>query len=345
MQAALAAAVALNDMSLITQLLDMGASISRSNNPMIVGSVLTTAARFAHYTTVEYIIQRCVERNSNPYWSGIIFDALRISTIRGHHPVFSCLFRTHRSCYGIQHLEQLVRDAIRGDSTDVILDLIEAFPPAEKRDWRQKTLQLAAAFGSCGIITTILYQYGASPNYGSPRTEAPLVVAANAGQLHAVRILLAHGAAADYRYYSRTGTAIEQAAQSGRDDIVEALLDAGATMENEKISAFFAAACKSQIGIMRLLIARGANIDKHGCGRRSLAHAVRLGIEPMVRALVTEFKVNPGRVSDDEDDDELSAMEVAVGYNQKVIVETLVDLGMKRIEAEETADTPTMEEL
>ena len=95
---------------------------------------------------------------------------------------------------------------------------------------------------------------------------SPLICAAGAGSYDAAKALVELGGAVDKRLVTAKGyTPLLFAAEFGKDDIVELLLDNGAniekTMTGRGLSALMLAAGEGHVSTVELLISRGARLD------------------------------------------------------------------------------------
>jgi len=108
---------------------------------------------------------------------------------------------------------------------------------------------------------------GADPGERTPGFASPLVAACAAGQLEAVRFLLARGAT--LRPKDAVVTPVQAAVMNGNVEVVRVLLEAGATLD--EAAAGLPGACASGFHpVVALLVEAGLDLDRPGSGGRSL---------------------------------------------------------------------------
>ena len=128
-----------------------------------------------------------------------------------------------------------------------------------------ETLTGAAAQGDLGLIQAFL-DAGADPCERTPGFASPLVAACAAGQLEAVRFLLARGAT--LRPPDAVVTPVQAAVMNGHVEMVKILLEAGATLD--EAAAGLPGACASGFfPVVELLVKAGLDLDRPGSGGRS----------------------------------------------------------------------------
>jgi uncharacterized protein len=146
-----------------------------------------------------------------------------------------------------------------------------------------------AGFACSVEILSLLLKHKADPNQPVRKGMNPLYVAANAGNLEGVKLLLAHGANPNRSPWNP----LEFAAKGGHLDIVKALLKAGACVKNNQALQF--AASEGHIAIVQTLLDAGADINEDG---DVLYGAVYNGHAETVRLLVDRgADVNAGKSS------------------------------------------------
>ena len=129
---------------------------------------------------------------------------------------------------------------------------------------KRRALLHAAAFGDLASLNKLLKQ-GASPNArAKDRTgRTALILAAISGHVDIVEALLNNGAGVDDR--DKTGhTALNWAAMRGRTQVVTTLLNKGAdinTQDNGGVSPLLYAVGTHNIAMLRLLVANDADLE------------------------------------------------------------------------------------
>lgn len=121
-----------------------------------------------------------------------------------------------------------------------------------------------------------------------PNGQTPLRIAAKNGDAARVRLLLQNGV--DANFESDGCTALHQAAEDGRADIVQLLLDYEARVNHAGPGGFtplHAAAKNGHTEVVRLLLDRGATKDQEAINRRTpLYEAVEHGHAEVARLLI-----------------------------------------------------------
>ena len=136
--------------------------------------------------------------------------------------------------------------------------------------------------GDAARVKELLSQEWADVNALDREGRSPLGVAAGAGHVEIVKLLLAAGAKAN--------TALMAAAKEGRTEVVLALLDEGASVKDSEFAektTLFLAAENGHAETVKLLLRRGADPNKGGFGFKvPLVAATRNGHAEVVRALL-----------------------------------------------------------
>jgi uncharacterized protein len=150
----------------------------------------------------------------------------------------------------------------------------------------------AAKAGDVGAVRTLLAG-GADPNGMRGDGITALHLAAEAGHLEIAKLLVAGGAAVGAKTRIGAYTPLHLAAESGHAPLVEALLDAGAdpkaTTSGSGVTALhLAAKAPGGEGAVRALIARGApvNAREASSGQTALMFAAGYGRAAAVRELL-----------------------------------------------------------
>jgi ankyrin repeat protein len=168
--------------------------------------------------------------------------------------------------------------AVRAADTRAVRRLLAAGASVDERgQFRETPLHAAASLGHVRIAT-LLVEHQAAVNAKSYRNETPLHLAAAAGALKIVELLLEHGARSRAVTEGRD-TALHEAA--GRDDLPSAraaitnlLLECGCPVDGANRSgqtALWRAAANGHIGVVRALLAYGANPKLRAKGQQGTA--------------------------------------------------------------------------
>lgn len=113
-----------------------------------------------------------------------------------------------------------------------------------------------------GKAVPVLLKRGAVPNIMNPDGTPALTLAAEAGQVEAVKALIEHKAAIDYPSKTQQITALAAAAHAGQVEVVRLLVEAGANIEatdNYSMTPLAHAAVLSRTEVVQYLLSKGAN--------------------------------------------------------------------------------------
>lgn len=155
--------------------------------------------------------------------------------------------------------------AVEADDTQAAERLLQAGASAKAPNRYGATpLWLACTNGSPSMIALLL-KAGADPNTALSDGETALMTAARTGNVDAVNVLLAHGAAVGGKEASRGQTALMWAAAEGHLAVVQRLLEADADVRARSTSGFTAlvfATREGRIDIARALLKAGADVNE-----------------------------------------------------------------------------------
>lgn len=153
-----------------------------------------------------------------------------------------------------------------------------------------QAIQLAARFGHAKVVTLLL-DHGAEVNTPAGKYGYPLQAAAFGGHVETIRILLERGADVNGNA-GKHGTALIAACSEGHADAVELLLDNGADVEAVSVNsgkALRVAAAAGNEAIVQLLLRRRPQVNdgSSGSGGSPLYAAAKEGHLGLVKLLVT----------------------------------------------------------
>ena len=148
---------------------------------------------------------------------------------------------------------------------------------------------LMAAAGANPEALRLLVQRNAAVNAVNSAGFTALMAAARTGSPDAVRLLLDHGADPNL-HTKRNETALAEAATSGSEEVVKMLLDRGAGVNLADIRGYspllYAAASETiPVGVVKLLLAKGASLDARGDGESAGMLAAKRGDTEVARLL------------------------------------------------------------
>jgi ankyrin repeat protein len=167
-------------------------------------------------------------------------------------------------------------NAIRSGQEDVVVSVLEAGPAPGLG----KAMEAATRKDEARVVEALLRQ-GAPVDGILPSGYTPLDTAAFAGAIKVAGVLLDGKANPDLT--GRDGTApIEDASEKGFESIVRMLLDHGA----KSGAALYAAASIGHMGVVKLLLERGANASVCGPNRKTPYQAAVDGGYDEVAALI-----------------------------------------------------------
>jgi len=171
---------------------------------------------------------------------------------------WSAMSRVH---HGPRERTALMYAADRGDVARVSW-LLARGAPRDARDCGDETaLYRASAHGHAIVVSTLLTE-GAGVDVGNDGGVTPLLVASHFGKFEAVRTLLAAGANVRAVSGSASWHALHHASSSGVDEIVCALLAAGADVDARLItgaSPLHVASSNDHLAAAVTLLAAGAD--------------------------------------------------------------------------------------
>ncbi len=177
-------------------------------------------------------------------------------------------------------LETLVRDAegrlepadaalniaARHDRAEVAVALLDAGADIEIHGWEGMTpLGVAARYGSVATARVLLQRGAALVPAGEDRERAALSIAAEAGQVEMLKLLVEHGAdvnRSDTSLYH--ATALHEAAAGGQVEAARYLVSQKAVVDApgyEKATPLHAAAKEGAAAVVELLLASGADVN------------------------------------------------------------------------------------
>ena len=161
----------------------------------------------------------------------------------------------------------------------------------------------AAALGGRLENVIWLVEHGARVDQVAAQGATPLHYAVSQGDARVVKCLLQHGANSNRCMDDYPGlTPLCLAGKMGLQEVVEALLDAGADIDRESRDGSFplvCSVCGGSLAVVKILIKRGADLNKRHGGLTARDMAVRLGHAEMVGYIDFTPKV-PGKVDGKE---------------------------------------------
>jgi ankyrin repeat protein len=182
-----------------------------------------------------------------------------------------------------------------------------------------------AALNSSVEIMKILLAAGANPNARGKYGTTPITAAAQRNNAEVARLLIEAGADPNIKG-SQTTSPITWASNYGYTEVIKVLIAAKANVFNKADwwSAFISAARNDHIESMDILLKAGANINERAYdGKTALMYAASQGKIKAVKFLIEKGADLNLR---DEDDD-VSALSLAVKNNQTEVIQLLRNAG------------------
>ena len=179
--------------------------------------------------------------------------------------------------------------AMLGNGMPVLRLLLEkGAKPDAKTLTGMTPLMGVAARGSVDAMR-LLIASGADVNARNAAGATALMAAASSGNPQAVRMLLEKGADAKVRT-KRNETALADAATAGEEESVKLLLDHGAEVNVQDIRGYspllYAAGSDAMpVGIVKMLLAKGADVTAKGDGETAAMLAAKRGDTEVARVL------------------------------------------------------------
>ncbi|XP_014278504.1 putative ankyrin repeat protein RF_0381 [Halyomorpha halys] len=204
-------------------------------------------------------------------------SALHVAAMNGHTKIFYLLVERGADIHAPSHKWQTVLHyACAGKENALVEFLIKRGLDVNVTDVNGNTpLQVAAFHGNYDIIRTLV-KYGADVRLRT--TTTALLAATVSGNVKAVNFLLMHGA--DIEEMANNGkTPLISAVSEGHEDVVEALLNRGASLhatdDGRGNTALHIAAKKGYLKIAEILLKHGHKIDiKNSDGKTPLDEAI-----------------------------------------------------------------------
>ena len=299
-----------------------------------VDSLLCLAARTGQLQSVELLLDAAAD----VHWSEEDEEsALHMAAMRGHAEVAALLIASGADTRARNHGSLL--EASTNGHVDVVKLLVEH--DASSLDEVDTIVTRAAGDNGHADVIEVLLQHGARVGDGS------LVIASQRGYAGVVKLLLQHGASSEDLESALwfVGTS-NGCSGRGYADVVSLLIDAGADIEADDGVALCNAAERDRADVVRLLIEHGADANSgaalrvaisSGCARvvdlliqngakiyhTALCDATRCGDAEMVTILLK----NGADVNQEDEDDAMSALEVAADAGHAAIVVLLIHFG------------------
>ncbi len=212
-------------------------------------------------------------------WASTNVEAVRLLLDRG----------ADANVRSVEGRTPLMLAAMQPSGADLMTILLAKGADANAKDLAGRTtLMNAAAAGSVESLRLLLAK-GAKANVTMESGSTALLDAARSRNFAAVKLLIEHGADVNART-KRGASALDIAASWGSRDIVKLLLDKGARVDTQDDRGYtplmYAAYSESmQAEVVKMLLAKGADVKATGEGETALSLAAKRGDTEIVRLL------------------------------------------------------------
>ncbi|KAF7939835.1 hypothetical protein EAE99_001640 [Botrytis elliptica] len=275
--------------TIVGELLKRGADIEavcpKDFTPLLI------AAELGHFPVVQLLINSKANLFAKDYQQE---NALHKAARKGHVEIVKQLVSVQPSLIEIPYEEHFNKTALHiaidRRHEGVIRALIEAGADVNASDELSLTPLMKVVVDNLPDAIDLLIEKGAHVDAKGFREHAALSMAANAGNIVAVKKLLAAGAEVDAGKDTYSGTALVRAASSGHKN--DALVAKELILHGADVNAV----CNGETvlmhsalhpSVMKLLIEAGANIEaKDAEGETVLHKAAKVGRDDSVQALI-----------------------------------------------------------
>jgi len=187
-------------------------------------------------------------------------------------------------------------------------------------EWINEQFVLACGENDLEKAKDMLSKYGIEVNGRGRLGNTGLHVASEEGHTETVKFLLDSDAEANSTNHSGK-TAFVLASAAGHEDIVKLLLDKGSDRKDEA----FEAACESKnLGLMKLLLENGADVDKTDYDDRTCLHRACIAGSYEIVELLLDFGADMNKL----DENDMSALILASWREHMDITKLLIERGV-----------------
>jgi ankyrin repeat protein len=259
-----------------------------------IDALLATVNRGKDTAAVREFINSGIDINTHHPDAG---SALMAASLQGHQAMVDTLLELGAAVdqqHGSTQMSPLHMAAANGH-VDVVALLLNSGASVDAHDDQQWTpLMFAAQEGHTQVVTTLLAA-GADVDSGDDHGCSALMQAARSGHSDAAQTLLDHDA--DANFIADWATPLIMAAAAGRVNVVTLLLDAGAELDflhpEDGYSALMLAALQGHSEVVRLLLAHGADVNQQTTWSVNALIMAQRGKQRTVETLLFDAGANP----------------------------------------------------
>lgn len=319
-----AGATAIGDINRVQLLLSKG--LNEQVKCAFFGDSLRIAARRGREDILKLLIRHYVNASSDVNAPEAISQAFTAACASGHASIVNFLLHASKgNAMMTFNYEEAIIAAARNGHVALVQTFLQRGLLPDNRAIVISEAAFAASSRGHRLVVQMLLNHSLDVNVIGPRGKSLLHDAARGGHSRVVQLLLDHGVSYDD---DRGYGPLHLAALNGHEDVVQLLLDYGADINAYDPYSFYCtvarAAWKGESSMIRFLVERGLDIHAGNRGVRALVRAVEGGHEETVRLLVG--------MGADVDGCYGAPMRMAMEYGQQCVVDTLLELGAKKID-------------
>ncbi|KAJ5741118.1 hypothetical protein N7493_000990 [Penicillium malachiteum] len=298
-------------------------------------SALVQAVQCENVFVIDLLLARGAEINElTTFQFGREIDlttTIGLAVKKGNIQVIQSLLRACKDINpdfgGLPYISPLTL-AVSQRTAEVVRALLDAGIDLRAADSEgEMTLLERAARNGDSSICSILIERGAKPDRepsGTLNPPSALLLAVKQGSLPTALILIEANARLNDEYSNSPGSVLGAAIESGQEDLIQFLINAGATLIGTKlqqIGSMQVAKMLQQIGLLPSIL--------HFSGQKMLVTALLNGKQELAQFLFQNGAGFNGGMQGDEDDNSATPLEAAIISKNSLFVEALLNNGAK----------------